>query len=272
MLMALFEIFAPPKRPVAVHAQALEERHAGRVQDDRPDRAVELQDLLGEQVLRAGPARLPLRVRGIADRGQVGDQRVGPHVRDEVLVERKGDAPGEPLARARDAEVAEALVAQHGEHFVAVALGLDQARVLRELGLEPGEVARALEEVVRLAPRLERARGMLRALAADQVALGLELLAADAVLPGVLAQLDLALVVERLPQVLDCAVVLRVGGAHEALRLEPEREPLRAELLGHAVDERLGALLLRGRGLGDLLAVLVGAGDEERVLARPARW
>jgi len=81
------------------------------------------------------------------------------------------------------------------------------------------------------------------------------------------SQLELALVVERLPQVLHGGPVLRAGRAHEALRRQAEREPLRAELLGHAVDERLRRELLLRRGLGDLLAVLVGPGDEEGILA-----
>ena len=100
-----------------------------------------------------------------------------------------------------------------------------------------------------------------------QLRLGLEVGAAGAVPALIHPLVDVAVVVDALNDLLDLRLVLGVGGADEEVvrgvdlrhqLLEPGRVAV-GELAG--VDAEL-----LGR-LGDRLAVLVGAGEEEHVLA-----
>jgi len=62
--------------------------------------------------------------------------------------------------------------------------------------------------------------------------------------------------------------VAGLGGADEVVVAEPELVEVGLERAGHLVDELLGRLARRLGGAGDLLAVLVGAGEEVRPVAR----
>ena len=225
--------------PVAMDVQVAVGGQAERAQHRRPEDRVRLQDVLADEVLGAGPERRELRPVGIADPGEIVDQRVEPHVADEAAVEGQLDAPLEARLRPRDAEVAEpAGVAQHAERLVAVALGADEVRVLLDVLREPAEVAAHLEEVVRLAATLGRAL-VVAAQAVLHVALGEEALATDAVEALVLAEVDLALLPEPLQHGLHDAHVIRVGGADEAIEGEAELLPGGAEGLRVLVGDLL---------------------------------
>ena len=65
----------------------------------------------------------------------------------------------------------------------------------------------------------------------------------------------------------DGAVVARLGGADEVVVGEVQRRGHLAEALGVAVGERARRQALLGRRLLHLQPVLVGAGEEEDVLA-----
>src|SRR5690606_41129245 len=106
--------------PVAVHVEVLVERYARRLQHYRPEQAVRLEDVLADEVRRDRPVALD-RVPG-DQHGVVVDQRVEPDVRDVLVVPWERDAPRHPAARPADREVTDGL-AQHGEDFVAIALG-----------------------------------------------------------------------------------------------------------------------------------------------------
>jgi hypothetical protein len=253
-----------------VDVEALEERKARCTQHGGPEDAVRLQDVLGHHVFDAAPALLKGRIIGIAEAREVVDERIEPHVADVVLVEGKLDAPFETRFRTRDAEVLEtALVAQHGQNLVAVALGTDQVRLLLECLHEPVEVAAHLEEVVRFDAPLGRAF-VIPAQAVHHVPLGEEALAADAVEAFVLAKLDLSGVVHGLEDRVDRANVIRIGGADETVEAHTELLPGRPvdprDLLGQRPG---GNAALRG-DLRHLFPVLVGSSQEEGLLPRHA--
>ena len=235
-----------------------------------PEHAVRLDDVLSDQVDARLPALLPARLVRIAATGQVVDQRIEPDITDVVGIERKFDAPGEALLRPGDAEILEpAALAYHREDFVPVPLRLDEARVRFEVSVQPLEVVAHLEEVVGLVARV-RCRLVVAAEPVLQVALGQEALAADAVEPLVLAELDLA----RVPDLLEDAAhgrrVVRVGRADKAVVGDTEFVPGVAPGLGDAGRVGLDRLArCRSRRLG-LLAVLVHAGlEEDRVAGEP---
>ncbi len=90
----------------------------------------------------------------------------------------------------------------------------------------------------------------------------------DAILAGVAAFVDVAVVQAALEQPLHCFVVLRVGGADEGIVLKAQRVPLTPELGGDGVGELFRRLARGLRGALHLLAVLVRAGGEEHIVAQ----
>ncbi len=270
---------APVAGEPAVREDARGHGKAGGVQHGRPDDAVEADDLLAHEVHPLVRLLPELHVLGgvirEAEGGDVVGQRVHPHVEDVGGLLRHGDPPLH--ARAADADVLQALL-DHGQHLVAPARGLDEQDLGADLLLQPRRVRGQPEEVVLLlrelaGPLVDRAEvaGLL------QLVFVLEFLAARAVPAGVgravhgrtLRGLRLF---ELAPQRKDAALVDLVGGADEPVvgdvelvpeLLEPRRDHVAVGLGVHA--------LLAGRAL-DVLAVLVGSGEEEDVPpAQPPR-
>jgi len=89
----------------------------------------------------------------------------------------------------------------------------------------------------------------------------------EAVLPGVGALVDVAVVEAAAEEVLHHLVMLGIRGALEAVDLETQLPPLLAELLGDDGGELLGGLAGGAGGALDLLAVLVGAGGQHGAVA-----
>src|SRR5207302_8161794 len=178
------------------------------------------------------------------------------------------DAPGEPRLRPADREILER-VAQEPEDLVPIALGADQGGALLDVPNQPVLVLRHPEEVVLLLEELEPGE-VLGARAVDRLLLRVETLAADPVEPSVRAEVDLAPVVERLEDRLDDALVPRLGGADEVVVRDAEPPPRLAEDGRDRVGVRLGRDARLGRRLGDLVAVLVGAGQEVHGVAGQA--
>ena len=132
-----------------------------------------------------------------------------------------------------------------------------------ELGLE----RRQLEEPVLLGLPIEHDLVDRAAVALEDLVLDLEIRAAGAVPALVQPLVRVAVVVDALHDLLDAALVLRIGGAHEEVVGDVERGQQRLEALGVAVGQLLGGDPLGLGGVGDRLAVLVGTGQEEHVTA-----
>ena len=176
---------------------------------------------------------------GSPRRGHVVEQRVEPDVGHEPVVERERDAPLEPALRAADRQILEGLP-QEAQELVPVALGLDGLRMVLEVAPEPVLVRRHPEEVVLLLDVGQRGL-VVGALAVDDLLLRVEALAPEAVLPAVLAEVDLALLEEPLQDGLDHARVPRLGRPDEVVVGDPERVPLLPERLRVPVGEGLRA-------------------------------
>ncbi len=260
---------APAERPVAVDVEPPVERDARRLQHGRPVDPVRLQDVLADQVLDVLPEPARLLVARVRDRRVVVDQRVEPDIGHVLVVEGQRDAPLEPRPGPADREILERL-AQEAQHLVPVPLGLDEARVVLEVLDQPRLVLRHLEEVVLLLDEGERGL-VIGALAVHDLLLGVEALAAVAVPAAVLAEVDLARVVEALQDLLHHLLVPRLGGADEVVVGDAEAPPRLPERPRDLVRVGLRRLAGLGRHLGDLLAVLVGAGEEvDAVAGQPA--
>src|SRR5262245_52124940 len=165
-------------------------RQAGGHQHRRPVDAVRLQNVLGDKMLGTWPeiAEEALSLKGRGTR--VVEQRIEPHVGDEVRVERQLDAPSEASLRSRDRQILKRL-AQKAEDLVAIALGANPIRMIPQVVEKALLVATHAEEVVFL---LDEARLdlVVRALAVDELLLRVEALTARAVEPRILPEVDVA--------------------------------------------------------------------------------
>ena len=264
----------------AVRQHVLGHRQAGGHEHRGPDHAVEADDVLAHDVLLGRPeARKALGGLGVAIAGgrDVVDEGVEPHVGHVVGVEGQRDAPVE--RGARDGEVLEAAL-DEAHDLVATDLRLDEVGVsgieveqrLLELGKleEPALLLDALEGA--LAVRAQRDGGLvvvavLVGVGVAHVGLGEVGLLGHAVPALVGALVDVALLLEVLPEVLHRLDVALLGGADEVVVGDLERAPKLLEGRGLGVAPLLGRHVMSGGGVGDLLAVLVDAGEEQRVIA-----
>ena len=256
---------------------------------------MEAEDVLADDVDDAlpvagdvGRAGLAGRSERVTERGEVVGERVEPHVHD-VLAGLAGvarvvghrDAPGE--ARPGDGQIAQP-AAQEAEHLVPVLLGLDEVRVTLDVRGERVAVRRELEEVRRLLGHpahraLVHGAHRLVGRVLLELAVGVEGLAADAVpaLVGGEVQVLRVLLQDALPEALHDPLVTRLGGADEVageavrglrvVEAHAEVDPRLAEARRDLIGERLRREPALLGGLDDLLAVLVRAGQEARVVA-----
>ncbi len=238
------------------------QRQARPHQHRRPVDGVRGEDVLADQVQVGRPVGAGLIARPAeAERAVVVEQGVEPDVADVVFVERQRDPPAQARLGPADAEVAEGL-AQEAEHLVGSLLGHDEARVGLDVVDQGLLVLAHAEEVVLLADGDHGVAG--RALAVQQLLLGVEALLGDIVPALVVVGVDLALG----PQVGEHALhhCLVLGHRRADVEVVADAQPFpdlgeaRAQLV--AVFLRAHAPLL-GRLL-HLLAVLVRAGQKER--------
>ncbi len=255
-------------------------RNAGRVEDRRPVETVEADDVLADDVQPlVGACPVVAVLRGVvreAEGGEVVRERVHPYIEDVVGLLGNRDPPLH--ARAADAEVLEPLL-DDAEHLVPARLGANLELVALDPLAQPALVGRQAEEEVLLFEPLAGPLVIEAEVAGlAQLVLVLEGLAARAVPPGVDAAVDGVLPVgslrdtQLLPEPEDAAPVDLVGRADEAVVADVVAGPELAELRGDLVALLLLAdPALAGDAL-DVLAVLVGARQHERVVAgEPAR-
>ena len=229
-----------------------------------PVHRVETQDVLAHQVVVDGPPLGETRVVGrVPHRRAVVEQRVGPHVRNVLRVPRERNAPVD--RRATHREILEA-TPDETEHLVHPRLGLHRVGMLGVIREQAVGVARQLEEVVLLDDVLDRPH-VDRTIAVDQLVLRVVRLARDAIEALVGSELDVARVVDRLQELLHRRVMARLGGADEVVVGDVESVPGVAEMRRRLVDQFLGRDAPRFRGALHLQAVLVGAGQEEDLVA-----
>ena len=256
---------------------------SGAHQHRRPVDRVEAVDVLADDVhVGRPPLGEAVHVVREAGAGDVVHERVEPHVDAPrrwvrcpigqnrlaaVLADRERQAPRDVLAA--DREVLETL-AHESEHLVAPVFGLDEVRPLGEEPLEPLLVGREAEEPVLLGDPLERDGGMVRAAQrvsiADQVALVLEPLR-RAVPALVRADVDVAIAIGPADHLARRLEVVGVGRADEAIGRDQELRLGFLEDCRDLVDERLRVLALLGGPVSDVERMLVGAGQESRVVA-----
>ena len=252
-------------RPPAVGEDALlGVLEAGAHQEGRPVDGVEAQDVLADDVQLGRPEPGPGGAAGVGvvDGRDVVGERVEPDIHHVRRIARDRDAPAE--AGARDGEVLEP-AADEADDLVAARGREHEVRVGLVEGEEPVLPGGEAEEVAGLLDPLDRRPG--RRLAVHELALGVEGLVADRVPAGILAEIDVAGGDEPLPQGRHRPLVAGLGGADEVVVAVAHDAGELAEALRDLVGEGLRVDPAVTRGLLDLLAVLVGAGEEEDLVA-----
>ena len=193
-------------------------------------------------------------------------ERVEPDVRHVVRVEGQRDAPLQPLARPRDAEVVQRVL-EELQHLLLAIAREDEVLVRRQEIHEPGLVARELEEIVGLRDLGHVAEDLRPGAVGLPVLFLQELLLPGGIDPLVLGLVDPALVVQLLEQPAHDRLVPRLGRADEIVVGDAELRQQSAEGRAGFVDVLLGrdAELLGGHL--NLLAVLVHAREEIHLVA-----
>ena len=234
----------------------------------RPDDGVEADDLLAHEVDVGRPEGLQIVVFVVlkAQRRHVVEQGVDPHVDHMAGVKVHRHAPSK--AGAGDTQVFETGLDEVVDHLVDPAAGLQKIGVFQQV-LHPVSIFGQAEEIGFLLRILHLAAAV-GAFAVLQLTLRPEGLAGLAVLALVDALVDVAVVVHLLKNSLDSRHMVVVGGADEAVVGNVHQLPQiqHAPLTGDdVVHELLGG---HACGLGlvlDLLAMLVGSGEEHDVVA-----
>ena len=243
-----------------------------------PNDAVKADDVLTHDVELRGPAigQLGTRLVGVdtvADGRHIVEQRIEPHVGHVTLVKRDLDAPVK--ARTAHGKVIKAAL-DKAAYLIHTERRLDKVGVLvielEQLVLEGGK----LKEVGLLLHALKRTVAVGAQVLADAAVLLVALLdlrigevglVRHAIPTVVAALIQVAGLLHALPQVLHGMMLARLGGADEVVVGDLELAPKLLEVRSLAVGPLLRRHVVLGCGLGDLLAVLVHAGQELDVIA-----
>ena len=231
----------------------------------RPVDAVEAEDVLRQEVRRR-PEALEVLAGCVMERAQVVDERVGPDVGDLIGIPGDRHPPG--LRRAADREIAQPAL-DEAAGLVVTEARQHELRVARRRCASSGVlVGGEAEEPVALLEPLGLG-AVVGALAVDELLLGLERLAADAVQAAVdvLVDVVLSVLLDSREEVLDEPHVALIAGSDEEVvgRVDPPRHLLPGG------DDLVGVLpgrepLLR-RDARDLVRVLVHTRQEPGVVA-----
>src|SRR6185369_12233277 len=199
-----------------------------------------------------------------ADGGEIGSEGVEPDVENVRFLTGNGNTPTD--GGAGDAEIFQATF-DEAYDFVAARFRLDEVWILlveiEQRLLECGK----LEEIVFFRDRFRRAAAIGTVFAGLHVHIGVVV---DAILPDVVAFVDVVVLAAAAEEPLHGADVREIGGADEFVRGNAEFFPERFPGFSHAGDKfgfRDAGFL---RGALDVDAVLIGAGGHDHVEAAHA--
>src|ERR1700737_4300891 len=199
-------------------------------QECRPVYGVKTDDVFAYEVQIRRPETAALIFR-TAHGTEVSGKRVEPHIKHVRLLARNRNAPAN--RSPRNAEVTESAF-DEADDFVAPGFRLNKCWILL-IKIEKGLLERGeLEEVVRFGDRFRGPAAIGTILAGLYVDVGIVV---DAVLSGVVARIDVAILAAQPEKPLDGSRVTNFRGANELVGRNAKFVPQGAPLVSHLGDE-----------------------------------
>ena len=245
---------------------ALGQRDARGHQERGPVHAVEAHNFLPNHLQIGWPVSFELAgiARRVAESRDVVGQRIQPDIDHVFGIVRHRNAPGKRAAA--DGKVLQSTFDERND-FVATRF---RANPLRLFGIEAQELVgkcRELEEVILLVHGFGDAAALRAALPRADVHVHL---VRNAVLSGVAALVDVAVLAELAEQGLHAFLMTFFGGANEVVVGEAHPIPQGAKFCGYFVGKLLRGLAGSSGGALDFLAVFIRARQEIGVVAEHA--
>ena len=236
-------------------------------QEDGPVNGVETQNVFTDQMHIGGPQLLVqfggiLRI--VADTGDVVVQSVHPNVYNVTRVEINRNTPAE--GGTGYAQILQTGLQEVVYHFFLTGLGLNEFRMLLDVLHQTILIFAHFEEVSFLFGLFNFAAAV-GALAVHQLALGEEGFTGYAVPAFVVTFVNVALLVQFLEDLLYGLFVVGIGGTDELVIAGVHQIPNVFDLAGYFVNVLLGSYTVFLSVQLDLLAVFVGTGHEEYIVA-----
>ena len=236
-------------------------------QEDGPVNGVETQNVFTDQMHIGGPQFLVQfgRIfRIVADTGDVVIQSVHPNVYNVTGVKVHGNAPAE--GSTGYAQILQTGFQEVVYHFFLAGLGLNELRMLLDVLHQAILIFAHFEEVGFLFSLLNFA-ATVGALAVHQLALGEEGFTGYAVPTFVITFVNVALLIQLFEDLLYGLLVVGIGGSNELIVARVHQIPNVFDLAGYFVNVLLGSYAVFLSVQLDLLAVFVGTGHEEYIVA-----
>src|SRR5680860_631183 len=236
-----------------------------RHQYSGPDNAVELEDILGHDVVVGRPKAIPeILITGKGQSAQVVDQSIHPNVDDLFFVPRHRDAPvqGSP----RNGDILQTLI-NEGKCLVVSVGGADEIWIRSVMLGKTILIGRETEEVILLF-HIGGQRTMVGTEAVYQVILRVVRLALRAIETLVATGIDISIIVATTQKLLNELLMLRIRGTDEEIIGSVHPLCHVSELAHHVIRMLPGtdpSLLCR---LSNLAAVLIRAGQEEDIITQ----
>ena len=241
------------------------QRQPSRHQERRPVDRVKAGDVLSDHMRVGGPEFRPRTVVGEACRGDVVGQRVDPDIHHMLRIAWHRHAPGE--GGAADREVRKPAL-HEGDDLVEILFRRHEFGMGLVMGEEPVGVGRQPEEPALLLDPLHRRAGRAEfrpVRAIGELALVEIGLVAHRVPARIFRKIDVAVGGHALPDRLYRARVTRLRRAHDVVGPRIEEFAHRLEFRRDPVDEGQRRHAFARRGLLNLEAKFVHAGDEQRL-------
>ena len=236
-------------------------------QEDGPVNGVETQNVFTDQMHIGGPQFLIQlrRILGIvADTGDVVVQSVHPNVYNVTGIKVHGNTPAE--GGTGHAQILQTGFQEVVYHFFLTRLGLNKLRMLLDV-LHQAILIFAHFEEVSFFFGLFNFAATVGAFAVHQLALGEEGFAGYTVPALVVTFVNVALLVQLFEDLLYGLLMVGIGGSNELVIAGVHQIPNVFDLAGYFVNVLLGSYAVFLSVQLDLLAVFVGTGHEEYIVA-----
>ncbi len=254
--------FAIAHQPPAVCKNGLGQFHPHGLKHDRPVHRMGGEDVLPDQVTGRRPPGLEFRViTEIPHRADVIGQGIAPDISHKILIERQLNSPAQAALGPRHTQVIQFLP-QEPERLIAPEIWLDKFRIVLNVLDQPVLILAHPQEIVGLADPVHRPFAV-RTGPVLKVFLHEKPLTGDTIPTVILGPVDLALLIQRLKQLLHHSLMPGLGGTDEIIVGDFELLPQVLKTNHRGIGMLLGRDSRFIRRLLNLLSMLIRAGQKK---------